>query len=245
MKICLLSVFFQKNEKFIKKFVSSINKQTDLNFDIVIVNDGYSNSKKFLKFFNNKCHVLKKQKNYELNRIHGLKYCFKKNYDFIACLDSDDFLDKKFFYHIKSFLSKNVKAKLAYSSIVYRKKIFIILHLEKIFSFTDIINYNFLGYGSMIISRDEIKNFIYCYKFRPKVYDWFYVLMFLINNKKIFQVEKAKIFYRQHSNNQIGYKGNNLLVKSNKLLEDKISIFLILSKYCSKYNYLTYGKLIN
>ena len=58
----------------------------------------------------------------------------------------------------------------------------------------------------MIISRDEIKNFIYCYKFRPKVYDWFYVLMFLINNKKIFQVQKAKIFYRQHSNNQIGYR---------------------------------------
>ena len=97
----------------------------------------------------------------------------------------------------------------------------------------------------MIISREEIKNFINCYKFKPKVYDWFYVLMFLINNKKVFQVEKAKIFYRQHSNNQLGYKGNNLLVKSSKLLEHKISIFLTLSKYCKKYNYLTYGKLLD
>ena len=147
MKICVLSVFFKKSEKFINKFVSSINKQTDIDFDIVIVNDGYSNLKKILNYFNNKCYVLKKQKSYELNRIHGLKFCFKKNYDFIACIDSDDFLDKNYFYHIKKFLLKNTKTKLAYSSIVYRKKNFInhFTPKKKFFSFRNIINYNFLG----------------------------------------------------------------------------------------------------
>lgn len=247
MRICLLSVFFKKNKKFINKFVSSINKQTDVDFDVVIINDDYSNLKTILNYFKNKCYVLNKQKNYELNRIEGLKFCLKKKYDFIVCVDSDDVLDKNYLHYIRKFLLKNVTTKLAFSSIVYKKKNFINRFTPnvKFFSFKNLINYNFLGYGSMIISNEEIKNFINCYKFKPQVYDWFYVLMFLIKNKKVFQVEKAKIFYRQHSNNQLGYKGINLLVKSSKLLEDKISIFLTLSKYCKKYNYLTYGKLLD
>ena len=62
MRICLLSVFFKKNQKFINKFVSSINKQTDLNFDIVIINDGYSDLKTILNYFKNKCYIVSKQK---------------------------------------------------------------------------------------------------------------------------------------------------------------------------------------
>ena len=71
-----------------------------------------------------------------MNRIRGLKFCLKKNYDFIVCVDSDDVLDKNYFYYIRKFLLKNIKTKLAYSSIIYKEKNFINHFTPKIKSFS-------------------------------------------------------------------------------------------------------------
>lgn len=86
-------------EKYIDKCINSVLQQ-DLETEIIVVNDGSTdNSKKIIEKYKDKIIYLEKE-NGGLSdaRNYGLKYATG---EYVAFLDSDDFIEKGFIFKIR------------------------------------------------------------------------------------------------------------------------------------------------
>lgn len=93
-------------EKYIDKCINSVLQQ-DLETEIIVVNDGSTdNSKKIIEKYKDKIIYLEKE-NGGLSdaRNYGLKYATG---EYIAFLDSDDFMEKDLFLNLEKYIDKKI-----------------------------------------------------------------------------------------------------------------------------------------
>ena len=93
-------------EKYIDKCINSVLQQ-DLETEIIVVNDGSTdNSKKIIEKYKDKIIYLEKE-NGGLSdaRNYGLKYATG---EYIAFLDSDDFIEKDLFLNLEKYIDKKI-----------------------------------------------------------------------------------------------------------------------------------------
>ena len=95
-------------EKYIKKCLDSIKKQTYENYEVIIVNDGSKeNEEKIIKKYlkdNHFIYLLKKNGGLSDARNYGLKHV---NGDYLIFLDSDDYISKDLLKKLNEELIKN------------------------------------------------------------------------------------------------------------------------------------------
>lgn len=237
MKIALLTVFHDKNKIFINDYLRSVDNQSFKNFTLIIVNDKCSYKIKNLKKFKFKYKLLTRSNSPLKNRLKALNFC-KKKYDLIVFSDADDTLFKDFILNIFNFFKNEKNINLAYSKLIYKesKKYLQFTKRKNFFILKDIINFNFLGHGSIILRKKLIPFFFNCAKEKPLMFDWYFILRYLFIYKKVFLIKNAKILYRTHKFNSLGPKRKLNIKNINQSIKYKKDTYFKLEKYFKKMN---------
>tara|TARA_Y200000002_G_scaffold350007_1_gene327088 strand:- start:119 stop:991 length:873 start_codon:yes stop_codon:yes gene_type:complete len=213
--IFLLTTVYPGVENYFNDFVKSVNSQDYKNFELVIVNDNFTNLDKYLpKLRFNKIHIFCSKKSPEKNRIYGIKKCIDLNADIIIFADSDDAFSKnRISETIRYFDDANLDVlindiNVCDSKMNQLKENYISERIKHHSSVTQnsIRHFNFCGLSNSAIKAD-VCNIDEIIAINP--FDWsFFTMLFLKGAKAIF-TNKIKTLYRQHNENFVGI-GHNL-----------------------------------
>ena len=206
-------------------FLSIINQRLDFkrNITLILVNDGsydesFSIIKKYLKKYPKNIHYIYKENGgVSSARNLGLSYLKKSDIKatFINFADSDDILDRNFFYEMDKFLGKEKDENLAMlcaNFIFYREK--------RIVRYKDSHSLNFkfkktcvkdiknldtfiqLATNSVLFKREFLDDKLHFEKDLSYGEDSIFVLNFFLLNyyKKVAFLKEAKYFYRKRFN---------------------------------------------
>lgn len=116
------------SEKYLRKCINSLITQSSKNFEIVLINDGSTDSseticKEYEKKYNYVRYFAKKNSGVSSARNYGLK---KAAGDYITFLDSDDYLDKDFILNTTEIIKNEYEMVIYDHSIVNGDKIEIV-----------------------------------------------------------------------------------------------------------------------
>lgn len=154
---------FQK-ERFLKKCLDSVLNQTYNNYEVIIVDDGSTDSsgliaKKYARDYSQFHYYYKSNSGVSETRNFGIR---KSKNSFVAFLDSDDYWDRNFLLKINELIQMSPKSVL-FSTGFYK------VHNSKLFSNenkikSSIIDYNYFKYSleyplvnsSNVVIRKEI-----------------------------------------------------------------------------------------
>jgi glycosyltransferase involved in cell wall biosynthesis len=94
-RVAFLTTVFLMEEVYLREFFQSLRMQTEKDFDLVVVNDGYPDLKRLIREFGTlRIIPLPHRGTPAKNREFGINYCVDQGYDVIIFGDSDDFFDK-------------------------------------------------------------------------------------------------------------------------------------------------------
>ena len=239
MRIAILTVFYPKAKKYLKKFINSLDNQTHKEFTLMIVNEGLKLKNLKHKF---PIKIIKGFKNDgQKNRIEGLIECKKEGYDVVICADADDLLDKNRVKSIYEYYKKN-KQQIAFSNAINKKNSFQ-TYKKKIITYKDLLEYNVLGFGCLSLRINLIDKIKHLKNKHIKIFDWWLFSILIFDLKRITVLKNSKVKYLDHTENIVGPTNLNM---NNKKFEDnfinKINHYFQMRKYCKKIkNYKMYN----
>ncbi len=227
------------NNAYLYDFFNSLQKQTNKNFDVVVVNDGYEYLEQFKREFGSLNIIeLQHTDTPAKNREYGINYVKDNNYDILIFGDSDDYFDtnriqlsldilkdydivvndltlfndKKGIYHQK-YISKRIKDSTEITlDFIKDKNIFGLSNTAVNVSILDNVHFD----------KDLI------------AVDWYLYTTLLLRNKTAIFTNKTITYYRQYANNTIGIgsksiqsilKGISIKNKHYSLLRKENTIF--------------------
>lgn len=210
-RIAFLTTIFPMDESFLYDFFDSLKVQTYNQFDLIVVNDGYSDFEKIKITYNQYLNIIELpySNTPAKNREYGINYCIDNNYDVLIFGDSDDFFDKNRIEISIELLKENDivinDLSLFDSNSIYEKK-YISNRIEDntIINFDFIKDKNIFGLSNTAISLKGINNIII-----PDnliAVDWYIFTLLLIDNKKAVFTNKTISYYRQYNLNTVGMK---------------------------------------
>ena len=216
--VAFLTTIFPMKEQFLIDFFGSLSKQTDENFDVVVVNDGYRGFDKIKERY---CELniieLSCLRTPAKNREFGINFCKDEKYEVLIFGDSDDyFSDNRIelsLKHLQNFDIVVNDLNLFNESGIYEEK-YISNRVEN----NSIVNYSFIKDKNIFgMTNTAINlNILDKVKFDDSLVavDW---LMFKdllkLGHKAIFTNEIIS-YYRQYFDNTIGLRemeGRHLL----------------------------------
>jgi glycosyltransferase involved in cell wall biosynthesis len=210
IKVAFFTVVFPKNEKFILKFLSSLNNQSFKKFDLIVVNDKLNNFEEYKnKFIDLNIIDINSTFSQTKNRELGINYCIENNYDILIFGDSDDYFENNRIEKSIELLKSNdivVNDLTLFSkNIIYQKKYLSqrLKNYQKI-DFEFIRNKNIFGLSNTAIKLRDLskvelpENLV--------ALDWYIFSKFLMDGKKAIFTNETISYYRQHDNNTIGLK---------------------------------------
>lgn len=208
-KVAFLTTVFPMRKSYLYDFFNSLRKQTYLNFDVIVVNDGYENLEEFIKKFNDLNIIeLKHSDTPAKNREFGINFIRKNNYDILVFGDSDDYFDSNRIQIsidlLKDFdIVVNDLTLFDEENGIYNKK-YISNRVKdgtKI-EFNFIKDKNIFGLSNTALNISILDN-IHFDKDLIAV-DWYLYSILLLRNKKAIFTNKTVTYYRQYTNNTIG-----------------------------------------
>lgn len=231
-------------EKLLRRCLDSVLNQTLKGIEIICVNDGSTDNssnilEEYKKFENIKI-INQKNSGLSVARNTGLKH---STADYVAFLDSDDFVDSDFYEKLFDSIEKE-KADIACASIVREnnkkksylinyKQIEIALNTREQFLLADCPKHNFVWnklYRKDLINKNNLK-------FVPgMIYEdmWFTPDVLEVANS-IVAVPDTFYHYWKHKNTLI--KGD-----CDKYRADKLLGYQYLTEKCKKYNVISFQR---
>lgn len=209
-KIGFLTTIFPENRDYLKEFFNSIKNQTYKDFDLIVVNDGYENFDEIKKNYTNLDIIeLMYSSSPAKNREHGINYCINNEYDILIFGDSDDYFANNRVEKSIEFLENNdvvVNDLSLFDSNGIYKNNYISNRLENNFivNLDFIKNKNIFGLSNTAISLDHVSmlnipsNLI--------AVDWYIFSLLLLSNKKAIFTNETTSYYRQYTQNTVGFK---------------------------------------
>ena len=207
-KIAFLTTIFPMSEDYLVNFFDSLQKQTFKNFDIVIVNDGYTNFEKFRKKYHDLNIVeLPYSDTISKNREYGINYVIEQKYDILVFGDSDD-------YFSNNRVEKSIELLMQYDIVVNDLSLFEhnSIYCEKYIS-NRIQNYTVINYDFI---KDKnifgLSNTALNVKILGKItfdkdlvaVDWFLYKKLLRSGHQAIFTNETETYYRQYEDNTIG-----------------------------------------
>lgn len=236
MKILFGSVVYQAGDKYLDDFFSSIDRQTDKNFSVLLLNDDMDMErlKKKLSKYAFDAEIIHIQDKTPVQlRIELIRRAKQKQADLLIMGDCDDFFsdtrvirvvhayinnpDTTFFYHeLRSIDETVLMPKLP----------------EYVKDFRDIGEYNFLGLSNTALNVKHI-SFKFIDSLREydyEIFDWYLFSRLLLEGACGKKVTGCFTIYRLHENNLAGIQVND---RSNieRELDVKIKHYENLRKY--------------
>ena len=206
-KIAFLTTIFPMNDNFLISFFDSLKCQTFKFFDIVVVNDNYSNFcdiKKNYSILN--IHEIKYSSTPAKNREFGINWCIKNSYDIIIFGDSDDYFAPNRIEKSLSFLN-SYDIVVNDVSLFDEKGIIVENYFSHRLDNKHIINYEFIENKNLLGFTNTAVNtkILYEISFPEDItaVDWYFYKNLLKNNNAIF-ITETKTYYRQYNNNLVG-----------------------------------------
>ncbi len=220
MKFAIVTFIYSSAISYFGDLVDSLNNQTNKNFDIIFFNDGIENPIKYFLDLELNFSILDLKSGTPMElRFEGLALLKLQDYDYYIFQDCDDFLSDNRVEIISKYadtydLITNDLSVFNQKNKILNDRIWKDRFIQNVFSFNDLINYNFVGLGNTSI-RSRLLNFL-----PPKpsenllAIDWyiFYFLMKVSETKGYFTSETTT-FYRQHDLNTIGIENEKKLTQ--------------------------------
>lgn len=209
-KVALLTVIYPTSDLYIEEFFSAICIQTFINFDVLIVNDGYD---KFTELKNkySKLNIveLPTKNNISKNREILINYAIKQNYTYAVFADIDDTFTENRIEHSVELLKHNdivvndltsfKNDKIIRDNILSKR-----IKNRSTIDLNFVLNKNIFGLSNTAIniSTLPLKNIVF-----PKdliAVDWYFFTLLLLKGKKAIFSSETLTLYRQHEENTVG-----------------------------------------
>jgi glycosyltransferase involved in cell wall biosynthesis len=208
-KISLLTTIFPMDIEYLYAFFDSLKNQTYKNFDVIVINDGYSNFQKIKKLYTQTLNIieLKYSNTPAKNREYGINYCIDRKYDIVIFGDSDDYFKNN---RIEKSLEILKQADIAVNDLslfdkngIYEEK-----YLSHRIDNLDVVDFEFITNKNIFgMSNTAIKLFgISKVTFDNKIVavDWFFFKKLLKQGLKAIFTNETVTYYRQYKNNIVG-----------------------------------------
>ena len=208
MKIAFLTTIFPMKRQFLIDFFNSLNNQTHDNFDVVVVNDGYSNFNEIkLKYGKLNIVELEYSNTPAKNREYGINYCIERKYDILIFGDSDDYFSNNRVELALEALNSNdivVNDVSLFDNNGTYEDMYISNRLEN----DSKVNFNYIKNKNIFgLSNTALKiNILSRVSFDKDLVavDWHLYKGLLKNGCKAIFTNKAITYYRQHKDNTVG-----------------------------------------
>ena len=208
MKIAFLTTIFPMKKQFLIDFFNSLNNQTYDNFDVVVVNDGYSNFNEIkLKYGKLNIVELECSNTPAKNREYGINYCIERKYDILIFGDSDDYFSNNRVELALEALNSNdivVNDVSLFDNNGTYEDMYISNRLEndsKV-DYDYIKNKNIFGLSNTALKINILSKVIFDKDL--VAVDWYLYKGLLKNGCKAIFTNKAITYYRQHKDNTVG-----------------------------------------
>jgi hypothetical protein len=225
-KFAIVVFIYKQATVYFKSLIDSINKQTNLDFDIIIFNDDIENVEIYFRELNVHFVVynLKKGNPCDL-RFEGIIILSKLEYDYYIFQDCDDELSFNRFSKISQFSNQ-------YSFIVNDLDIIdeesrpIDFNIWSkrldgtIFTYKNIEKFNFIGLGNTALSK-SLLNYLPA---KPSIdvvaADW-YIFYCILKASKVegYFTSQCSTRYRQHATNSIGIADEGKIINIIRIKE--------------------------
>lgn len=236
MRTAFLTTIFPMNKQYLYDFFDSLKEQTNKNFDVIIVNDGYKDFEQIQSEYNQVLNIveLKYSHTPAKNREYGINYCMQNGYDILIFGDSDDYFEKnrveKSLEFLKEYDIVVNDLSLVDENGVYKTKYLShrLNNLEEV-KFEFIFKKNIFGLSNTAIKLKSISKITI-----PEdlvAVDWYIFSILLMENKRAVFTNETVSYYRQYQENIVGLKkpdetsfkkGLEVKVKHYKALNNKI-----------------------
>lgn len=256
----ILTFTYPLIEPYFEDFLKSCENQTNNDFDLIIMNDGFMSLQAMVKLHPTLSTTVKDYNgSISENRLYGLNFVKQRGYKYVILADSDDFFSANRVQKTKELLSQyeivanefdlvNIHgAELDVNYISHRLK------NGHIVDFESIKSQNILGFSNSAF-RTEIIPVNLSIPKDIAVVDWFfYTILLHVGHKAVFSNEMTT-YYRQHSENMIGINNDTpenykkkltLKAKHYKYLSCSISEFETLAKQYSEVDNLSNSQITN
>ena len=182
----LIGVIYHEVEKYLSDYCNSIELQDTNDFDVLILNDGYSG---IFPLDSSKIHILNIEDRFtpaEI-RMRGIRYALENDYKYVVFTDADDCFSSNRISLSKEKLKKNdfVYNKLDLinkNRIVISKSYSTYLKLkDECSSYLDLVDKNLFGLGNTAVRVEKLKSL-----YIPKeiiAIDWWIFSILLLNGK--------------------------------------------------------------
>ena len=206
MKTVIVTVIYPQVMQFCSDFVSSVNQQSDRNFDLLIVNDSVECPEAILEHLQVDWFLLDATGTPAQLRKFAIHHAVEKNYDIIIFADADDVMGKNRVEVVKQYLINNKiifnELKLFHDCInkaaPYLSKRFID---GDIVTLQDLDNSNCMGLSNTSLKTEVIRDILNLIPDNIKVFDWLFFNRVLAVGYEAIFTSKTTTYYRQHHNN--------------------------------------------
>ena len=236
-KIALVSFIYSSASKYFSDLIASLNSQTNQNFEVIFFNDNIETPEILFQKLNLNFKIIKLNKKTPFeNRIEGLKRLVALDYDFYIFQDCDDTLTSnrvetvcnllkkyKFVVNDLDIINEN---SILIDSLIWKNR----FSNNSLFSFENLIEYNFVGFGNSAITCDLLNYIGDPPKINFLAADWFVFFSILKNSQvNAYFTSDCATIYRQHSQNSIGI-ADEKKIKTILAEKKKIGSFLFNEK---------------
>ena len=203
----LIGVIYPKVQKYLADYCESIKSQDMSEFDILILNDGFTGG---FPLKNKRIAIIDIKNNLTPAEIRmlGIKYAIENDYKYVIFSDTDDYFSSN---RISVSINKLENYDFVFNELylINEKKDVIqksyynnnLIKIEYT-SYLEIINRNLFGLGNTAVKISRLKDL-----FIPKeiiAVDWWIFTILLLNKCKGRFIKEAITYYRQHTNNFVG-----------------------------------------
>lgn len=209
-RVAVLTTIFPIKHSYIIDFFESLSSQTNKNFDVIIMNDGFCNFDVIKKQFKHlKIIELYSANNIARNRQALIQFAKNNAYDIAIFADVDDFFSLNRIEVVTKELKSNdivvndltsVKDGRVLCDKIYSKR----LHNRDSISLDFIKQKNIFGLSNTAINLDAVPSDFIQFPSDLIAVDWYFFSLLLAHGLKAIFVNNAITYYRQHDANTIG-----------------------------------------
>ena len=206
IKTAVLTFVYQGVEPYINDFMNSLQKQTDTNFDLIIINDGFKQLEQFISRFNINSRILHFETSFVGRRKQGIRWLKGEGYDTVVFADSDDYFN---WQRVELTKKQLINYDLVCNELIlFGENISGIMPMAssrfydgQVLTLKNIYHGNIMGMSNTGARLNCILSLIDSIPDDVVAFDWVLYSLALLNRCTCMFTNKTKTYYRQYANN--------------------------------------------